>query len=48
MPHHLKFIDKMCKFEIDQASIIENTEYAKFCPHTAGQTAGWEDGWMDS
>ena len=47
MTHHPKFVDRMCKYEMDQASIMENPELAKFCPQMAGQTAGWQDSQMD-
>ena len=37
---HLKFLDKMYKYEIDPASIVEDTEQTLFCPHTDGRTDG--------
>ena len=36
--HFLKLLDKMCKYEIDQASIVEDTEQTLFCPQTDGRT----------
>ena len=26
--------DKMCKYEMDPASIVEDTEWTQFCPQT--------------
>ena len=40
MTHLLKLLDKMCKYEMDPASIVEDTERTPFCPHTDGQTEG--------
>ena len=34
----------MCKYEMDPASIVEDTEQTGFCPQTDGQTDGREDG----
>ena len=34
----LKLIDKMCKYEMDPASIVEDTEWTRFCPQTDGET----------
>ena len=31
---HLKLIDKMCKYEMDPMSIVEDTERTRFCPQT--------------
>ena len=30
----LKLLDKMCKYEIDPTSIVEDTERTRFCPQT--------------
>ena len=30
----LKLLDKMCKYEIDPMSIVEDTERTRFCPQT--------------
>ena len=38
--HHLKLVDKMWKYEMDPASIVNNTEQTQFCP----QTNRWTDG----
>ena len=40
--HRLKLLDKMCKCEMDPASIVEGTEWIRFCPQwqTDGQTDG--------
>ena len=36
--HLLKLFDKICKYEMDTASIVENTEWTQFCPRgTDGQ-----------
>ena len=32
--HHLKLLDKMCKYEMDLMSIVEDTEQTLFCPQT--------------
>ena len=32
--HLLKLLDKMCKYEMDQRSIVEDTERTPFCPQT--------------
>ena len=34
--HLLKLVDKMCKYEKDLASIVEDTERTRFCPKTDG------------
>ena len=36
-------LDKMRKYEIDPASIVEDTERTRFCP----QTDRWTDGQTD-
>ena len=36
--HLLKLLDKMCKYEMDPASIVEDTERAGFCPQADRQT----------
>ena len=36
----MKLVDKMCKYEMDLASIVEDTERTRFCP----QTDRWTDG----
>ena len=36
--HLLKLLDKMCKYEIDPANIVEDTEWTRFCPQTNRQT----------
>ena len=35
----MKLFDKMCKYEMDPASIVEDTEQTRFCPQM--------DRWMD-
>ena len=35
--HLLKLLDKMCKYEMDPTSIVEVTEWTRFCPQTDGQ-----------
>ena len=37
MTHLLKLLDKMCIYEMDLASIVEDTERTRFCPQTDGQ-----------
>ena len=32
--HFLKLLDKMCKYEMDPMSIVEDTERTRFCPQT--------------
>ena len=32
--HLLKLLDKMCKYEMDPTSIVEDTEQTPFCPQT--------------
>ena len=39
--HLQKLVDKMWKYEMDPASIVNNTEQTQFCP----QTNRWTDGW---
>ena len=34
MTHLLKLLDKMCKYEMDPASIVEDTERTRFSPQT--------------
>ena len=36
--HLLKLLDKMCKYEMDPTSIIEDTERTRFCPQTNRRT----------
>ena len=47
--HLLKLLDKMCKYEMDPTSIVEDTEWTQFCPQTDwdGQTERQADGQMD-
>ena len=33
----------MCKYDMDPASIVEDTERTRFCPQTDGQTDRWTD-----
>ena len=47
-PTHLrKLLDKMCKYEMDPMSIVEDTEQTPFCPQTDRRTDGRTDGQMD-
>ena len=39
----LKLLDKMCKYEMDLMSIIEDTERTRFCPQTDRRTDGQTD-----
>ena len=36
--HLLKLLDKMCKYEMDPMSIVEDTERTRFCPQTDRRT----------
>ena len=36
--HLLKPVEKMYEYEMDQTSILEDTERTRFCPQTDGQT----------
>ena len=38
--HLLKLLDKMCKYEMDPMSIVEDTERTRFCPQTDRRTDG--------
>ena len=41
--HLRKLLDKMCKYEMDLMSIIEDTEQTRFCPQTDRRTDGQGD-----
>ena len=41
--HLLKLLDKMCKYEMDLMSIVEDTERTGFCPQTDRRTDGQMD-----
>ena len=41
--HVLKLLDKMCKYEMDPTSIVEDTERTRFCPQTDGRMDGQTD-----
>ena len=49
--HLLNLVDRMCTYEMDWASIVEDTEQTWFCSQmdrqTEGQMSRWTDGWMD-
>ena len=38
---------QMCNYEMDPASIGEDTERTRFCPQTDGWTDRWTDRWKD-
>ena len=38
--HLLKLLEKMCKYELDPTSIVEDTERTPFCPQTDRGTDG--------
>ena len=40
MTHHLKLVNKMCKFEMDPVSIVQDTEQTLFGLQTNGQMDG--------
>ena len=42
--HPLKMLDKMCKYEIDPAGIVEGTQQTRFCPQKDRRTDGRTDG----
>ena len=39
--HLLKLLDKMCKYEKDLMSIVEDTEQTRFCPQMDRRPDGW-------
>ena len=41
---HLKLLDKMCKYEMDPTSIVEDTARTRLCPQTDRLTDGQTDG----
>ena len=41
--HLLKLLDKMCKYEMDLVSIVEDTEQTRFSPQTDRRTDGRTD-----
>ena len=41
--HFLKLLDKMCKYQMDPVSIVEDTERTWFCPQTDRRTDGQGD-----
>ena len=40
--HILKLLDKMCKYEMDPMSIVEDTERTRFCPQTDRRTRWYQ------
>ena len=40
--HLLKLLDKICKYEIDPMSIVEDTEWTRFCPQTDRRTRWYQ------
>ena len=40
--HLLKLLDKMCKYEMDPMSIVEDTELTRFCPQTDRRTRWYQ------
>ena len=38
--HFPKLLDKMCKYEMDPTSMVEDTERTRFCPQTDRRTDG--------
>ena len=38
MTNLLKLLDKMCKCEMDPTSIVEDTEWTRFCPQMDKRT----------
>ena len=45
MTHNLNLVDKVCKYEMDPASIMEDTEQTQFGPQI--WMARWMDEWTD-
>ena len=45
--HLLKLLNKMCKYEMDPMSIVEDTERTQFCPQADRRTDGRKDGQTD-
>ena len=43
----MKFLDKMCKYAKDPATIVEDTGWTRFCPQTDRRTDGQMDGQTD-
>ena len=41
--HLLKLLDKMCKYEMDPTSIVEDTERKRFCPQMDRRADGQMD-----
>ena len=41
--HLLKLLDKMCKYEMDLTSVVEDTERTRFCPQRDKRTDGQTD-----
>ena len=41
--HLLKLLDKMCKYEMDPMSIVEDTERTRFCPQRDRRMDGQTD-----
>ena len=37
MTHLLNLLGKMCKYELDPASIVKDTKWTRFCPQTDGR-----------
>ena len=40
--HPLMLLDKMCKYEMDPMSIVEDTERTRFCPQTDRRTRWYQ------
>ena len=40
--HLLKLLDKMCEYEMDPMSILEDTEWTRFCPQTDRRTRWYQ------
>ena len=44
----LKLLYMMCKYEMDPTSIVEDTEWTRFCPQMDRRTVGRTDGWRET
>ena len=40
----MKLLNKMCKYEMDLASVVEDAERTRFCPQMDGEMDGHTDG----
>ena len=43
----MDLVDKMCKYEMDRASVVEDTKQTLFCPQMDGEMNRQVDRWTD-